>query len=146
LREQKENESGVYSIAGGIPLDGLGSYSGVPVSQNIDKLYEIPDACPAAHKIIRGVYTRDLGNSILRLSHRHAKFHNTMHQDLLECKIAETAAEGGGARVEALMTSVGLLAPDIFRVARGLPKHENKGQPERVESKADFNKKDQAEK
>ena len=58
-------------IGGGLPQGLLGSYNGVPQSQNIEKIYEIPEACHMANKVIRGVYDRKLGNSLIRLAHRH---------------------------------------------------------------------------
>ena len=121
----------VASLAGYVP-EMLGSYTGVPMAQNIEKLYDIPGSCEMAGKIIRGVYDKNLGNSLIRLAHRHIKFKDTRHQDLLEMKIAVTAAQGGGARAEALMTSVTMLAPEIYRITRGLPEYKGgngKGEP-----------------
>ena len=59
-------------------------------------------------------------------------------------KIAETAAEGGTARAEALMTSVNLLAPEVYRITRGLPAYKGKnGQSEPVHTRrSEFSEKE----
>ncbi|MDD5511752.1 MAG: hypothetical protein PHI12_13215 [Dehalococcoidales bacterium] len=92
-------------------------------ANRIEKILEVPDVEDMAQVIIRGNFRNERQlNAILRLSHRHEKFGQTKHQELLRQKIAGTAALGGLSRVEGLFAAIGLLASDIYRAAKGLPK------------------------
>lgn len=107
---------------------------------DIEKVMEIPDVKDMAGVFIRGNFRNERQlNAAVRLYHRHKKFADTDHQELLRVKIAGMAAIGGVSRLEQLFTAVKLLASDMYRTARGMPKHNGKnGQEERVIRGSDF--------
>lgn len=107
---------------------------------NVQKLYDVPDVTDMAGVFLRGIIKNDRQlNAMLRLSYRHRKFGDVEHQELLRAKIAGTAAINGVSRLDALFAAVNLLASDMYRTARGMPKLP-KGQEERVVRGSDFRK------
>lgn len=100
----------------------------------IQKIYEIPDISDMAGVLARGIIKNDRQlNAILRLSYRHNKFGDKSHQEMLRQKIIGTAAIGGVRSLDALFAANGLLAPDMYRVARGMPKFKQQGKREEEE-------------
>lgn len=100
----------------------------------IEKIYEIPDIKDMAGVIARGIIKNERQlNAILRLSYRHQKFGDANHQELLRQKIIGTAAIGGVRSLDALFAANGLLAPDMYRVARNMPKYKQRGETEKEE-------------
>lgn len=111
-----------------------------PYSDKIQKIYEIPDIKDMPGVFIRGIFKdkREL-NAHLRLHYRHMKFGNILQEELLRCKIGGSAAIGGVGRAEAFQTAVNLIAPEIYRIARGMPKYKSKNdQDEPVHHSSEF--------
>ena len=110
----------------------------MPWSDRVQKLYEIPNIEDMAEVIIRGNLVNERrANAILRLSRRHKKFGLDDHQEMLRQKIASTAAIGGVRSLEVLFAVTNLVASDMYRVARNMPKLP-KGQEEKVIRGSDF--------
>lgn len=100
----------------------------------VGQIYEIPEIKDMAGILARGIIKNERQlNAILRLSYRHKKFKDDNHQELLRQKIIGTAAIGGVRSLDALFAANGLLAPDMYRVARGMPKYKGRGEREREE-------------
>lgn len=111
-------------------------------ANNIEKLYELPGIDDMAGVILRGNFKNDRQlNAVLRLMYRHQKFADTKHQEMLRAKIAGTAAIGGVSRLEALFGGTNLVASDMYRAARGLPKL-RKNDQERIVRGSDFRERD----
>lgn len=105
---------------------------------NVEKLYNVPDIDDMAGVFLRGIFKNERSlNAHLRLMYRHAKFNDTSHQELLRAKIAGSAAINGVSRLDALFAAVNLLASDMYRTARGMPRVK-KGEEERVIRGSDF--------
>lgn len=110
----------------------------MPWADKVEKIYEIPDIKDMAGVFLRGIFKNERSlNAHLRLMYRHAKFTDTEHQELLRAKIAGSAAINGVSRLDALFAAVNMLASDMYRAARGLPKLK-KGEEERVVRNSDF--------
>lgn len=109
---------------------------------NVEKLYEVPDIDDMAGVFLRGIFKNERSlNAHLRLMYRHKKFGDTEHQELLRAKIAGSAAINGVSRLDALFAAVNLLASDMYRAARGMPKVK-KGEEERIIRGSDFRDRD----
>lgn len=107
-------------------------------NDKIEKIYEIPDTSNMAGVFLRGIFKNERQlNAHLRLMYRHKKFKDDEHQELLRCKIAGSAGIGGVGRLDALFAAVNLIAPDMYRTARGLPKLK-KGEKEEIHRGSDF--------
>ncbi len=107
-------------------------------SNNVEKLYEIPEIDDMAGVFLRGIFKTERSlNAHLRLMYRHRKFGDTEHQELLRAKIAGSAAINGVSRLDALFAAVNLLASDMYRAARGMPKVK-KGEEERIVRGSDY--------
>lgn len=104
----------------------------------IEKIYEIPGIDNMAGAFLRGIFKNERSlNAHLRLMYRHRKFGDTEHQELLRAKIAGSAAINGVSRLDALFAAVNLLASDMYRAARGMPKLK-RNEEERVVRGSDF--------
>jgi hypothetical protein len=92
-------------------------------ASKIEKIMEVPDTKDMAAVFIRGNFKNERQlNAMLRLSYRHIKFKQPNHQELLRQKIAGTAAIKGLARVEGLSAAVNMIAPDLWRAVKDMPK------------------------
>ena len=110
----------------------------MPWSDKIEKIYEVPPITDMAGVMARGIIKNDRQlNAILRLAYRHMKFRDNKHQELLRMKVIGTAAIGGVARLEALFAGTNLIASEMYRVARGMPKLKE-GKEEKVYRGSDF--------
>lgn len=110
----------------------------LPWADKIEKIYEMPDVKNMPGVFIRGNIKNERQlNAMLRLAYRHDKFNDTKHQELLRMKIAGTAAIGGVARLESLFATTNMIASDMYRVARGMPKLKD-GKEEKVYRGSDF--------
>ncbi len=119
-------------------LDNYEADYEIPYDNRIEKIYELPPIEDMPGVFLRGVFKNDnVANACLRLMYRHAKFNDVRHQQLLRAKIASTAAIGGVSRLDALFAAVNLLASDMYRAARGMPKLK-KGEEEHVVRGSDF--------
>lgn len=113
----------------------------LPWYDRVEKIYELPDINDMAAVILRSnlkVKDERRANAMIRLAYRHIKFGLKGKQELLRMKCAATAAEGGAARLDALFAAVNLIAPDMYRASRGLPKHKD-GKNEDIRKASDFN-------
>lgn len=107
-------------------------------ASRIEKVYEIPDIADMPGVFLRGIIKNERSlNAMLRLAYRHQKFGDTNHQELLRMKIAGTAAIGGVARLDALFAATDLVASDMYRAARNLPKLK-KQEKEEIHRGSDF--------
>jgi len=105
---------------------------------NIEKLYEVPPIDDMAGVFLRGIFKNERSlNAHLRLMYRHQKYGDKEHQELLRAKIAGSAAINGVSRLDALFAAVNLLASDMYRAARGMPKVK-RGEEERIVRGSDF--------
>ncbi len=105
---------------------------------NVKDLYEVPGIEDMANVFIRGNFKNERQlNAALRLYYRHKKFSDTTHQEMLRCKVAGSSAIGGASRVEALFGATCLVASDMYRVVKGLPKAKH-GEQDRVIKGSDF--------
>jgi hypothetical protein len=105
------------------PTSGADNNYEASFASKIEEIFKIPDTNDMAALIIRGNFKNDRQlNAILRLSYRHMKFNDKTHQDLLRQKIAGTAAIHGLARVEGLSAAVNMIAPDLWRAVKDMPK------------------------
>ena len=110
----------------------------MPWSDKIEKIYEVPPIKDMAGVIARGIIKNDRQlNAMLRLAYRHEKFGDTRHQELLRMKVIGTAAIGGVARLEALFSATNLIASEMYRIARGMPKLKE-GKEEKIHRGSDF--------
>lgn len=99
---------------------------------NVGKLLETPDAEHMAGVFVRGNFRSERQlNAAIRLYRRHVKFNDSEHQMMLICKIFGGAALNGVSRLEALFGATNLIASDMYRVARGMPKR-GKGEEEKI--------------
>lgn len=120
-----------------------GDYPDGDFGNNIQKLYEVPDIADMAGVFLRGVFKNERSlNAHLRLMYRHRKFGDIEHQELLRAKIAGSAAIAGLSRLDAVQAAVNVLAPDLYRIARGLPKAK-KDEQDRVIRGSDFSRKEE---
>lgn len=105
----------------------------------IEKILEFPGIDDMAGATLRSVIKDDRQlNAIIRLYYRHRKFHDDDHQEMLRIKLAGLASMGGVARLEALFAATNLIAPDMYRTARGLPRAKSR---EDVRRGSDFREK-----
>lgn len=112
----------------------LGDYG-----NDIEKVMTVPEIDDMPGLAIRSVFKNERQlNASARLVYRHWKFGDIEHQKLMRYKLAGMAAIGGVSRLEQLMTAVKLLASDMYRAARGMPKHNGKNGEERVIRGSDF--------
>lgn len=110
----------------------------MPWADKVEKIYEIPQKEDMAGVFLRGIFKNERTlNAHLRLAYRHTKFDDKDHQELLRAKIAGSAAINGVSRLDALFAAVNMLASDMYRVARDMPKL-RKGEQERVYRSSDF--------
>jgi hypothetical protein len=110
----------------------------LPWSSRIEKIYELPGLEDMAGVVLRGIFKNERQlNAVLRLAYRHRKFGDTNHQELLRMKIAGTAAIGGVGRLDALFAATNLVASDMYRTARNMPKLK-KGEQEQIHRGSDF--------
>lgn len=115
-----------------------GDYPDGDFRNNVEKIYELPAADDMPGVFLRGIFkTERQVNACLRLMYRHKKFGDIDHQELLRAKVAATAAMNGISRLDALFAAVNLLASDMYRTARGMPRLK-KGEEERVIRGSDF--------
>ncbi len=120
------------------PANYEGDYPDGDFKNNIEKIYEVPGIEDMAGVVIRGIFKSERQlNAIIRLSYRHRKYNDVAHQEMLREKIAGSAAINGVGRLDALQAGVNLLAPDMYRVARDMPKL-RKGERETVVRGSDF--------
>ena len=111
-------------------------------SDKIEKILAMPATNDMAGVFLRGIFKNDRQiNAMLRLAYRHDKFGDTKHQELLRMKIAATAALGGVSRLEALFAGTNMIASDMYRVARNMPKLKD-GKEEKVYRGSDFRSED----
>lgn len=112
-------------------------FDNMPFWDKIEKLLELPSTKDMAGIIIRSIVKDDRqANAILRLSYRHKKFHDNTHQEMLREKLAMNVAMGGVGRIEAVFGGVNMIAPDMYRVARGMPKNDKP--KENIQKNSDF--------
>lgn len=110
----------------------------MPWADKVEKIYEIPEIKDMAGVFLRGIFKNDRSlNAHLRLMYRHKKFGDTDHQELLRAKVAGSAAINGVSRLDALFAAVNMLASDMYRAARGMPKRK-KGEDETIARGSDF--------
>ncbi len=120
------------------PANWEGDYPDGNFGNNVEKLYELPDTDDMAGVFLRGIFKNERSlNAHLRLMYRHSKFGDKDHQDLLRAKVAGSAAINGVSRLDALFAAVNLLASDMYRVARGMPKLKG-NEKERIVRGSDF--------
>lgn len=106
-----------------------------PSSNNVSQLYELPGIDNMAAVIERGIFkSDDEADAIVLMAYLNDKYDDKKHQQLLRMKIARTIGQGGAGRVEALFGATNLVAPDMYRVARGMPKAKG----EKVHRSSDF--------
>ncbi len=122
------------------PANYEGDYPDGDFGSSVDKILATKskdandDADVARFIFIRGNFKNDRQlNAAVRLMHRHRKFGDTIHQELLFCKILGQAAINGVSRLEALFAATNLLGPDMYRTAKGMPRLK-KGQREEIVS------------
>ncbi len=116
------------------PANWEGDYPDGSFGNNVEKLYEVPKIEDMAGVFLRGIFKNERAlNAHLRLMYRHRKLGDIEHQELLRAKIAGSAAINGVSRLDALFAAVNLLASDMYRTARGMPKA-RKGEEERIVS------------
>jgi hypothetical protein len=110
----------------------------MPWSDRVEKIYEIPEKDDMAGVFIRGNFKNERQlNAAVRLYKRHVMFGDTVNQEVLRIKIAGTPAIGGVRSLEALFAATNLIAADMYRVARGMPKVKG-DKEERVVRGSDF--------
>lgn len=120
------------------PANWEGDYPDGDWGNNVEKLYEVPGIEDMAGVFLRGIFKNERSlNAHLRLAYRHIKYKDTNHQELLRTKIAGSAAINGVSRLDALFAAVNLLASDMYRAARGMPKTK-KGEEDKVIRSSDF--------
>lgn len=122
-------------------LTNLDNYEGdyeMPWADKVEKIYEMPEIKDMAGVFLRGIFKNERSlNAHLRLMYRHAKFADTKHQELLRAKVAGSAAINGVSRLDALFAAVNMLASDMYRTARGMPRLK-RGEEERIVRGSDF--------
>jgi len=113
-------------------------YDEMPWPNRVEKIYEIPAKEDMAGVFVRGNFKNERQlNAAIRLYKRHIMFGDQTNQEVLRVKIAGMNAIGGVRSLEALFGAVGLIAPDMYRVARGMPKLKH-GEEEKVMRGSDF--------
>ena len=122
-------------------LTNIDNYEGdyeLPWANKIEKIYEVPGVNDMAGVFTRGIFKNERTlNAHLKLMYRHKKFGLEDLQELLRTKVAGTAAIGGVRALEALFAAVNLIAPDMYRTARGMPKSKG-NKEEKVVRGSDF--------
>ncbi|MBA7613517.1 hypothetical protein ES703_20768 [subsurface metagenome] len=127
---KKYNLTDLANYEDDYPMEGFGN--------NVEKLYELPGIEDMPGVFLRGIFKNERSlNAHLRLMYRHKKFKDTEHQELLRAKIAGSAAIGGVSRLDALFAAVNLIASDMYRAARGMPKAK-KGEEEKIVRGSDY--------
>lgn len=112
-------------------------FENMPFWTRIEKLLDLPPIKDMAGVMIRSIVKNERqGNAILRLSYRHKKFKDNNHQEMLREKLGMTVGIGGVGRLDALFGVVNMVAPDMYRTARGMPRKE--GPRENVKKSSDF--------
>jgi hypothetical protein len=115
--------------------DGGFEFSDAQAASKIAKIYELPDTKDMAAVFLRGVFKSERQRTAaVRLAYKNIKFNDTNHQELLRLWVASTVGSQGLGRLDALFAAINLLAPDMYRVARGMPKAKD----ERVHRGSDF--------
>ena len=133
--ENKKNSYKNYDLTN---IDNYEKDYEIPFEDRIKQIYSVPGTDDMAGVFLRGIFKNDRQvNACLRLSYRHKKFGDNDHQELLRAKIAASAALGGVSRLDALFAAIGLIASDMYRVARGMPRLK-KGEEEKITRGSDF--------
>jgi len=118
--------------------DNYGRDFEISMADRIKKILEVPAIDDMAGIFIRGIFKNEKQlNAALRLAKRHIKFKDEDNQEVLRIKIAGMAGIGGTARLEALFGSTNMIASDMYRVARGMPKLKD-GKEEKVIHSNDY--------
>ena len=105
-------------------------FTDLPFYTIVEKLLEVSEKF--AEMLTRASLVNERqANAIIVLADRFDKYNDTRHMKMLVNKLASTIGMGGVGRLEALFGVSRLLAPDMYRVAKGLPR--NKDRKERKE-------------
>jgi hypothetical protein len=118
------NDENVSVTSGGNPeYDGRYEYSDVNMANKIEKIYELPAISDMAGVFERAVFKDEKQRiAAVRLAYKNHKFRDDAHQEMLRMWVASLVGNQGLGRLDALFASINLLAPDMYRVARGMPK------------------------
>lgn len=101
------------------------------------QIYEMPSIEDMAGIAARTVFKNEKQKrAFVRLAYKNAKFKDSEHQNMLRNWAAANIAENGVARLEALFAATNLLAPDMYRTAKGMPR--DKDRTENVKRGSDF--------
>lgn len=113
-----------------------GPFSNMPFSNNIEKILEFPDTKDMAGVLARANFKNDRQRiAAVRLAYRNAKFNDQKHQEMLRNLCASTIGMGGLGKVLQVMAATNALAPDMLRVAMGMPRTKK---PEEVHRGSDL--------
>lgn len=129
----------------GLGIDWYRDFSNLEGGDRFKQVLTIPEVKDFPTILARAIFKSERQrNAVIRLWHRHQKFGDVGHQEMLRCFLAGTIAMNGRGRVDGVFSTVGMLAPDMYRTVAGLPRHKN-GDQERVIRSSDFRKEDKSE-
>lgn len=103
----------------------------------VEEVLKIPPISDMAGVFSRTNFKNDRERvAAVRLFYRNKKFHDDNHQEMLRADLASRLGIGGLGNLHGLFAATNLIAPDMERAARGLPKTKN-GE-EKVHRGSDF--------
>lgn len=119
-----------------------GDFSQFPGSNDIEKILELPDIDDMAGVLERANFKNDRQRlGAVRLAYRNRRFQDDNHQHMLRDLCASTIGMGGLGKVLQVFTATRMLAPDMMRVAFGMPKTKKTEEVHRSsDMRADTNK------
>jgi hypothetical protein len=102
-------------------------YNPPPSQSNISQIYHMPKPKEdLVGNFVRGVMKdQTQADALAVLGWMATDVGDESVMNLVGLKLASTVGIGGVGRAEALMGGIGVIAPDIYRVARNMPRKDN---------------------
>lgn len=98
-------------------------FDNMPWYNKVEKIMELPGTDNIAGVMARAVFKDDRQRkAVVRLAYRHIKFKDNNHQEKLRILLASSIGDGGVGRLDMLFAATNLIAPAMYREARGLSK------------------------
>lgn len=105
-------------------------FEDMPWYNKIEKIMELPGTKDMAGVFARSVLKNNRQRTAaVRLAYRHIKFKDNDHQEMLRMQLATTIGEGGVGRLDMLFAGTNLVAPDMYRTARGMQRPRSEREP-----------------
>ncbi len=112
-------------------------FEDLPWWNKVEEVLKIPPITDMAGVFARTNFKNDRERvAAVRLFYRNKKFNDEAHQEMLRVELASRLGMGGLGNLHGLFAATNLIAPDMERAARGMPKAKN-GE-EKVHRGSDF--------